>query len=194
MVETRVRTPAFSFTPERSLRERRQRETQLSLDSLFLLSLRLLSGGRKAGVRTRLSTIYSSQTLETLTAIISSRLGCHLYHKREKERERERKREKERERAQDKSRLFVSSNGKERWLPITFPLDADQGIWYVFFFFLSVSQISNADIMSKAHKSLELRLNLNRSWHMATLVRTIPRSVLSHIQKICLFRYLKLFF
>lgn len=46
----------------------------------------------------------------------------------------------------------------------------------------------------KAHKSLELRLNLNRSWHMATLVRTIPRSVLSHIQRICLFRYLKLLF
>lgn len=45
----------------------------------------------------------------------------------------------------------------------------------------------------QAHKSWEQGLNLNRSWHMATLMRTIPRSILSHIQRICLFPYLKLF-
>ncbi len=52
--------------------------------------------------------------------------------------------------------------------------------------------VSSVNI-SQAHKSWEQGLNLNRSWHMATLMRTIPRSVLSHIQRICLFPYLKLF-
>ena len=53
-------------------------------------------------------------------------------------------------------------------------------------------EVSSVNI-SQAHKSWEQGLNLNRSWHMATLMRTIPRSVLSHIQRICLFPYLKLF-
>jgi hypothetical protein len=44
------------------------------------------------------------------------------------------------------------------------------------------------------NKSPELRLNLSRSWHKATLVRTIPRSLFKSYTKDLLFAIFELVF